>query len=801
MELKHPPGKHASDGRSSLEWAAKFIFVAAFFITATACQSGSGLMGAPPSEAPYVELLETLPINGVVTALAFSRQGRALAVGGCQDSAVGLKPEGGGTCARGLMQMWNLDGMRLESAMTLPRAITALAVSPDGGRWVAGDSAGGLILSFASTRGARRTLHQGGKITALAFSPDGKWVASGSLDRSFPLGLMDMSTGGVISVKARFGPVTALAFSPDGRTLSVGMEGGQVVLWNFTTAAAPTLVGGAENGQSIASIVFSPDGRSLAAGMVDGKVILWDLGAGLPSVEFKAASSVNSLAFSPDGRFLAIGQDNGKVLLLETKGPTQVWSKRHILPVSDVAYSPDGASLAVAAKQHVYLYHLGEKRAAPGTMTRTESLAGAKAGIPASRDFREASGPKVYSRRLSRVLTVAQDEYVWLLPLDRLTMRAIEAMTQVVPGARIQQAIDAGSSAAVVVRVAGKSLTVSVDRLHNARGREGLREAVRTYETAQRFLLTASPGSGNKLEEVSIAGLLAELGPGVRLVSEPEASAAAARGSEKRNAAGQHSFATDMPDTNSVLLRGKVAYLKLRQFSSQTAVHVREWVAKIANSPRPVEATILDLRDNPGGDFESATAAAMPLMPRGHLLTRVIARKNGDGMDVRSTGAGGLPGNLVVLVNERTAGAAEMLACAIRTSGRGVLVGTRTAGVDDIYTTFPLPGGGGLRVSTGRFICPDDRSVRWTGQAVDVDASHNGAFVAIPIGSSHAESPMALAKWANPFVSNFPLSDDRTLRIGLEVAVCLARSSPYQRPLATTMGHAGELSQAIRLCR
>ena len=321
--------------------------------TTVACQMTQAIRGGDDLEFPRVGGSERFTFTGLVSTIAFSKGGRVLAVGGCRAVDSG----GSAPCTRGVVYVRNLNGTGPETSYTLPRAVTALAVSPDGSRWVAGDAEGHLILSTDAKRVGSGPFRQKGEITALTFSPDGKWVASGSLDSSFPLGFLDMVTGGVLKPSMQFEPVSALAFSPDGKDLAVGMTNGRLVVWDFTSRSMPVRVT-PNSGEryAITRTTFSSDGRLLAYGRRDGKVVIVDRGSGHSLVEFTGSSAVSALAFSPDGRYVALGQDNGRVLLVKSQEAQQIWSKRHILPVADLAYSLDGTSLAVAVQHSVYLY-------------------------------------------------------------------------------------------------------------------------------------------------------------------------------------------------------------------------------------------------------------------------------------------------------------------------------------------------------------------------------------------------------------------------------------------------------------
>jgi len=719
--------------------------------------------------AVQVESSGQLPFAGLAKALAYdSKGGGSLIVGGCQ----GDGPKRVHPCAAGLIQEWSLKETSSPLSVTFPKPVTALAVLPDGSKWVAGDAEGRLILS--TTKAVPKPFHQKGEITSLAFSPDGKWVASGSLDPSFPLGLMDVATGGVIKTKTRFEPVTALAFSPDGKTLAVGMTRGGIVLWDFTTSSAPELVAGSLVGHAVTSATFSPDGELLAYGTQDGKVVIVNRGLGQSTAKYRGSSPVNALAFSPDGTLLALGQENGKVLLIDSGQATQVWAKRHVLPVSDLAFSPDGTSLAVAAQQGVFLYFLGEGGAEPGSLSGPERSTGIRMKgrtLPG----REAPFSPASSRRVARIMQIAQDEFLWLLPFNRLVAGSVQAMVKLVPGATVEPA-GMVSAQKLVLNTGGRSLALDLGELEQAEGREGLRQAVRAYESARRFLLVSSPTAATSLEDAAIRGILAELGPGLRL-GPWQAEGPALRVNGALEAPAISTLPGADQGIEQALLAGRVAYFKLARFSRLTVRRVQQWLVRGTGQQRHADAAVLDLRDNPGGDLESAVATAKNLVPREHLIAGVIARKNGDRIDFRSDSSGSRPGTLVVLVNERTAGTAELLACAIRASGAGVLVGTRTAGVDEVYTTFRLAGGDGLRVSTGRFLCPGERSVRWKGQAVDVEVGPTASAEVVPIGVSPTDS-LRRRHLVNQLGVGLPAAWDQQLRVAVDLALCLSQARP-----------------------
>jgi WD40 repeat protein len=183
---------------------------------------------------------------------------------------------------------------------------------------------------------------------ALAFSPDGRWLAASNWDGSLTLWDVDKRRPR-FATEFPAGEVRGLAFSADGRSLAVAGAGGAVVLLD-TQDGTERSTYRPHSGQ-VLCVVFSPDGSRIASGGKDGDVVICDSQGGGERVRFpRSASSVRSLQFTRDGRWLVAGGADGSVTVWQTAGRQgPLWARS--LPgkvTPSLSVSPDGESLAAA---------------------------------------------------------------------------------------------------------------------------------------------------------------------------------------------------------------------------------------------------------------------------------------------------------------------------------------------------------------------------------------------------------------------------------------------------------------------
>ena len=168
-------------------------------------------------------------------------------------------------------------------------------------------------------------------------------------------------------------------------------------------------------------------------------------------------------------------------------------------------------------------------------------------------------------------------------------------------------------------------------------------------------------------------------------------------------------------------MRGDVAVIRVSSFNRQTGEAVRQALAAVDRQAGPaLRGYVLDLRSNPGGLLDQAIEVTDAFLSRGEIVSQRGRTKDSIERYYARTPdmTNGRP--IVVLVDEGSASAAEIVAGALQDSKRAVVVGTRTFGKGSVQTLIPLSAETGLRLTTARYYTPAGRSVQEEGIDPDI---------------------------------------------------------------------------------
>jgi len=175
----------------------------------------------------------------------------------------------------------------------------------------------------------------------------------------------------------------------------------------------------------------------------------------------------------------------------------------------------------------------------------------------------------------------------------------------------------------------------------------------------------------------------------------------------------------EIKSVESKVLKEKVGYLRLKAFNDNSSKQLIEKIKKIENKERPL-GYILDLRNNPGGLLTQAIRVTDFFLDEGEIVStrgrkaienRRFFAKKGDRVK-------GKP--LIVLINNGSASASEIVAGALKDHKRAIILGSNTYGKGSVQSIIPLNNGGGMRITISKYYLPSGQSISGVGVAPDI---------------------------------------------------------------------------------
>jgi len=179
-------------------------------------------------------------------------------------------------------------------------------------------------------------------------------------------------------------------------------------------------------------------------------------------------------------------------------------------------------------------------------------------------------------------------------------------------------------------------------------------------------------------------------------------------------------------------------YVRIAQFQEQTGAEFRKALDKLRD--RGLQGLVLDLRNNPGGLLPASIEVADALLDGG-LVVYTEGRTESANSRAEATAGEALPGvPMVVLINEGTASAAEIVAGALKDRRRALVIGTRSFGKGSVQNVLPLGDGRAIKLTTALYYTPGGRSIQAEGIQPDIE---------VPRAEVHEVEPKFTVKEAN----------------------------------------------------
>ncbi len=161
-----------------------------------------------------------------------------------------------------------------------------------------------------------------------------------------------------------------------------------------------------------------------------------------------------------------------------------------------------------------------------------------------------------------------------------------------------------------------------------------------------------------------------------------------------------------------------IAYLSISQFNDMTPNDLSDTINQLQSSGN-IKGIILDVRNNPGGSVPAVVDVAQTFLPAGDDIVWVLEKSDETSYQSENTNPLSVP--IVMLINENSASASEILAGALQDNQAATLVGANTFGKGIIQTVYSLRDGGAVKITTAQYLSPEKNTIHEVGIAPDIE--------------------------------------------------------------------------------
>ena len=164
-----------------------------------------------------------------------------------------------------------------------------------------------------------------------------------------------------------------------------------------------------------------------------------------------------------------------------------------------------------------------------------------------------------------------------------------------------------------------------------------------------------------------------------------------------------------------------IGYIRISHFQAKTTDELKQAYSDLAKRSKPLTGLILDLRNNPGGLVEQALSVSEFFLEEGSSIVSIKRRDASDEVTFTAEADGEKPAcPIVLLINEGSASAAEIVTGALQDNGRAVILGIRTFGKGSVQGVIPFEDGSAMMLTVARYYTPKGRSIQAEGITPDI---------------------------------------------------------------------------------